>query len=104
MTYTIAISGRMILACAPDDQPAELARRLEMVLPGDIGVRARIESQLVTVTGVSLFPDDVTAFQAGALDFWHARPGALNGFADAEGRRVTVAARLGGRKPWGGRL
>ncbi|WPY96543.1 hypothetical protein T8T21_17490 (plasmid) [Limimaricola variabilis] len=104
MTYTIAISGRMILACAPDGQPAELARRLEMVLPGDIGMRTRIESQLVTVTGVTLFPDDVTAFRAGAVDLWHARPGALNGFADAEGRRVTVAARLGGRKPWGNRL
>ncbi|MCZ4260568.1 hypothetical protein O4G76_06900 [Limimaricola sp. G21655-S1] len=104
MSYTIAVSDRMILACAPDDAPAELARRLETVLPGDMGVRAHIESQLVTVTGVTLFPDDVAAFRAGAIDLWHARPGALNGFADAEGRRVTVAARLGGRKPWGHRL
>ena len=99
MSYTIAVSDRMILACAPDDAPAELARRLETVLPGDMGVRAHIESQLVTVTGVTLFPDDVAAFQAGAIDLWHARPGALNGFADADGRQVTVAARLGGRKP-----
>lgn len=99
MTYTIAISDRMILACALDGQPAELARCLEMGLPGDNSMRARIESQLVTVTGVALFPDDVAAFHAGALDLWHSRPGALNGFADAEGRRVTVAARLGGRKP-----
>lgn len=102
-TYTIAVSNRVILACAPDDDPGELARRLEMVLPGDMGMRALIESQLITVTGVTLFADDVTAFRAGALDLWHCRPGALNGFADAEGRRATVAARLGGRKPWKGR-
>lgn len=104
MNYTIAVFDRLILACAPDDAPAELARRLEMVLPGDVGMRAHIESQLIMVTGVSLFPEDVAAFQAGAIDLWHARPGALNGFADADGRRVTVAARLGGRKPWGSRL
>jgi len=103
MTYTIATSNRIILACAPDDDPAVLARRLEMILPGDMGIRAQFESRLVTVRGVTLFPDDVAAFRAGALDLWHARPGALNGFADAQVRRVTVAARLGGRKPWKGR-
>lgn len=102
-TYTIATSNRVILACAPDGDPGELARRLEAVLPSDMGVRAYIECQLVTVAGVTLFADDVAAFQAGALELWQSRPNALNGFADAEGRRATVAARLGGRKPWMGR-
>lgn len=102
-TYTIATSHRIILACAPDDDPEELARRLLMVLPDDMSIRAHIESQLVTVTGVTLFADDVSAFRAGALDLWRARPGALYGLTDAEGKRATVAARLGGRKPWKGR-
>ncbi|WP_370161328.1 hypothetical protein [Limimaricola soesokkakensis] len=61
-------------------------------------IRAQIEGQLVTVTGVTLFADDVAAIRAGALDPWQARPEALNGFADAEGKRVTVAARLKGRR------
>lgn len=101
-TYTIATFNRLIMACAPDDQPEELARRLLLVLPDDMGIRAYIESQLVTVTGLMLFVDDVAAFRAGALDLWHARPGALYGLTDAAGKRATVAARLGGRRPWKG--
>jgi len=60
----MAVCDRIILAYAPDEAPAELARRLETVLPGDMGVRAHIESQLVTVTGVTLFPEVLPGFRA----------------------------------------
>ncbi len=66
------------------------------MLPLPLELQAQIESQLVEVTGVTLFADDVAAFRAGALDLWRARPGALAELTDAEGTRATVAARLGG--------
>lgn len=63
-----------------------------------------MESQLVVVTGMTLFADEVVAFRAGALDLWHAGPGALQGLTDPEGKQATVAARLAGKKPWRGRI
>lgn len=70
-----------------------------MLQPLSIEMQVRIENQLAKVTGVTLFGDDAAAIQAGALDLWHARPGALYGLTDAAGKRATVAARLGGRRP-----
>lgn len=69
-----------------------------------MAIRAHMESQLVVVTGVTLFEDEVAASRAGAFDLWHARPGALQGLTDPEGKQTTVAARLGGKKPWRGRI
>jgi hypothetical protein len=103
-TYTIATLNRTILTCAPDGQSIQLAERIgAMLRPLSIEMQARIESQLVEVEGVTLFADEVAAFRAGALDLWRARPGALDGMTDAEGNRASVAAQLGGRKPWNGR-
>ncbi|WP_370160923.1 hypothetical protein [Limimaricola soesokkakensis] len=98
-TYTIAIFNRMILACALDDLPDELARRIWAAMrPLSFEMQVRIKDQLVHVAGVTLFADDKAALRAGALSLWHARPGALEDLTDAEGKRAKVAARLGGGK------
>ncbi len=102
-TYTIATLNRIILACAADGQANQLANQIEAMLhPLSIEMQVQIGNQLAEVEGVTLFANEISAFRAGALDLWRARPGALKGLTDAEGKQATVAARLGGSKPWTG--